>query len=180
MVDILVKPPLLNDPLDIPEQRGVIDQILGENKHVPGATMVVLNELQSRVGHISQRMQAYVSQKLRVPLSEINGLVTFYSFFTTQPRGKHTLKFCLGTACYVGGTPRLLEKAKQVLGLEPGETSADGLITVEVCRCVGACSQAPVVVLDEDIHGRVRPNKLPPIIRKCQEDGHDGRYGRLG
>lgn len=178
MVDVLVKTPLKSDPLDTPEQRVVIDQILGENKNIPGATMVVLNELQSRIGYISQRMQTYVSQKLRVPLSEINGLVTFYSFFTTQPRGKHTLKFCLGTACYVGGTPRLLEKAKQILELEPGETSADGLISVEVCRCVGACSQAPVVVLDEDIHGRVRPNKLPQIVRKCQEEGRDGRNGR--
>lgn len=175
MIDILEKTSRA-DPLTVPEQRAIIDQILSENRSVPGATMVVLNELQSQIGHISTSMQTYVSQKLRVPLSEINGLVSFYSFFTTQPRGKHTLKFCLGTACYVGGTPRLLEKIKQILELEPGQTTADGLISLEVCRCVGACSQAPVVVLDEDIHGRVRPNKLPQIVRKCQEDDHNGRH----
>jgi len=159
------------DPLANPEQRAIVEQILEENKDVPGATMVVLNNLQSRLGYISVPMQAYVAQKLRVPPNQIHGVVSFYSFFTTRLRGKHTLKFCLGTACYVGGAPQLIEKARQALGIEPGETTPDGLITLEVCRCVGACSQAPVVVLDEDIHGRVRPNKFPQILRKCQRDG---------
>jgi NADH:ubiquinone oxidoreductase subunit E len=100
-------------------------------------------------------------------------VVSFYSFFTTKPRGKHTIKFCMGTACYVGGTPQLIDKARQVLGIEPGETTSDGLITLELCRCVGACSQAPVVVVDEDTHGRVRPNKFPQIVRGLQEN--DGK-----
>jgi NADH:ubiquinone oxidoreductase subunit E len=165
-----------SDALAVPEQRAVIDQILAEYKNVPGATMVVLNELQSHIGYISTAMQAYVAQQLRVPMSEIHGVVSFYSFFTTSPRGQHTVKFCMGTACYVGGTPRLLEKVRQALGVEPGQTTPDGLITVEVCRCVGACSQAPVVVLDEDVHGRVQPNKLPQILRKCQ--GDQDRNGR--
>jgi NADH:ubiquinone oxidoreductase subunit E len=159
------------DPLANPEQRAIVEQILDENKDVPGATMVVLNNLQSRLGYISVPMQAYVAQELRVPPHQIHGVVSFYSFFTTRPRGKHTIKFCLGTACYVGGAPQLIEKARQALGIEPGETTQDGLITIEVCRCVGACSQAPVVVLDEDINGRVRPNKFPQILRKCQRDG---------
>jgi NADH:ubiquinone oxidoreductase subunit E len=159
------------DPLANPEQRAIVEQILEENKDVPGATMVVLNNLQSRLGYISVPMQDYVAQKLRVPPNQIHGVLSFYSFFTTRPRGKHTLKFCLGTACYVGGAPQLIEKARQALGIEPGETTPDGLITLEVCRCVGACSQAPVVVLDEDINGRVRPNKFPQILRKCQRDG---------
>jgi NADH:ubiquinone oxidoreductase subunit E len=159
------------DPLAIPEQRAVIEQILKENKDVPGATMVVLNNLQSHIGYISVPMQAYVAEKLRVPPNQIHGVVSFYSFFTTKPRGKHTLKFCMGTACYVGGAPQLIEKAHQALGIEPGETTADGLVTLEVCRCVGACSQAPVVVLDEDVNGRVRPNKFPQILRKCQHNG---------
>ena len=76
----------------------------------------------------------------------------------------------MGTACYVGGTPQLIEKAKQILGIEPGQTTADGAITLEVCRCVGACSQAPVVVIDEDVSGRVRPNKLPQLVRPVQQD----------
>jgi NADH:ubiquinone oxidoreductase subunit E len=156
------------DPLMISEQRTIIDQVLAENKNLPGATMVVLNELQSQIGFISVPMQGYVAQKLRVPMSEINGVVSFYSFFTTTPRGKHTLKFCLGTACYVGGAPGLIEKTKQIIGVDPGETTEDGSITVEVCRCIGACSQAPTMVIDKDMYGRMHPNKLQQTLSKYQ------------
>lgn len=158
-----------NDPLAIPDKRLVIDQILEENRSTPGATMIVLNELQSQIGFITEPMQAYVAQKLNVPVGSIHGVVTFYSFFTTKPRGKHIIKFCMGTACYVGGTPQLIEKAKQALGIDIGETTPDGNITLEICRCVGACSQAPVVVVDEEVSGRVRPNKMPQLLKKVQE-----------
>jgi len=157
-----------NDPLAQPEKKNLIDQILEENKDLPGAMMVVLNELQSRVGFISEPMQHYVALKLHVPVSSVHGVVSFYSFFTTQARGRHTVKFCLGTACYVGGTSQLIEKAKQVMGIEPGQTTPDGSVTLEICRCVGACSQAPVIVADEQLFGRVRPNKLPQILRPLQ------------
>ena len=170
MVKVLEQIPP-SDPLAILEQRAIIEQILAENRDVPGATMIILNELQSQIGHISIPMQAYVAQKLHVPPQQIYGVVSFYSFFTTHPRGKHTIKVCLGTACYVGGAPQLLEKVRQLLKVEPGQTTEDGLITVEVCRCVGACSQAPVVMADENVHGRVRPNKLPQIVRKYQTNG---------
>lgn len=163
------------DPLVIPEQRAVIDQILDQYKATPGAIMMILNEMQSQIGHISIPMQVYIAEKLHVPAQQIYGVVSFYSFFTTCPRGKHTIKFCMGTACYVGGTTQLLEKVRQLLQVEPGETTADGLITVEVCRCVGACSQAPVIVADENVHGRVRPNKLPQILRKYQTNNKDER-----
>jgi NADH:ubiquinone oxidoreductase subunit E len=158
-----------NDPLVIPEKRAVIDQILEENGSIPGATMVVLNELQSQIGFITEPMQAYVAQKLNVPVGSIHGVVTFYSFFTTKPRGKHTIKFCMGTACYVGGMPQLFEKAKQALGIDIGVTTPDGNITLEICRCVGACSQAPVIVVDEEVNGRVRPNKFPQLLKKVQD-----------
>ncbi|RME77386.1 MAG: NAD(P)H-dependent oxidoreductase subunit E [Chloroflexi bacterium] len=174
MLKILEKIPD-TDPLAAPEQRAIIDDILERNKDVPGATMVVLSELQSRIGHISPAMQAYVAQKLRVPLSEVNGVVSFYSFFTTQPKGRYIFKFCLGTACYVRGTPQLIDKAQQVLGIKLGETTPDGQITLETCRCVGACSQAPVAMVNEDIHGRIRPNKLPQIIRRYQLKQKNGK-----
>jgi NADH:ubiquinone oxidoreductase subunit E len=154
------------DPLAIAEQRATIDQILTTNKQIPGATMVVLNELQSQFGYISLPMQAYVAQKLRVPMSEVNGVVSFYSFFTTTPRGKHTVKYCMGTACYVSGAPNLIERTKQLLGVDPGETTEDNAMTVELCRCIGACSQAPAVVVDKDVYGRVHPNQLPQILNK--------------
>jgi NADH:ubiquinone oxidoreductase subunit E len=160
------------DPLNDPIQRETIDRILDENRDLPGATMVVLNSLQEAIGFISPAMQVYVAEQLEEPISRIHGVVSFYSFFTTTPHGKHTIKFCVGTACYVGGINQIIEKAKQILGIEPGETTEDGLITLELCRCVGACSQAPVVVVDEQVHGRVKPNRFPKVIQdiKSQED----------
>lgn len=157
-----------NDPLQTPEKKVIIDQILDKNRNTPGAVMLVLNELQSQIGFVSPAMQEYVALNLRVPVSTVHGVVSFYSFFVTTPRGKHTIKFCMGTACYVGGTPQLIDKAKQVLGVDIGETTADGNVTLEICRCVGACSQAPVIVIDEELIGRVRPNKLPQLTKKIQ------------
>jgi NADH dehydrogenase subunit E (EC 1.6.5.3) len=123
----------------------------------------------AKIGFVSLPMQEYVARKLNVPISTVHGVVTFYSFFTTSPRGRHTIKLCMGTACYVGGTQQLIDKAKQVLGVDPGETTADGAITLELCRCVGACSQAPVIMIDEEVVGRMRPNKFPKIISDLQE-----------
>lgn len=157
-----------NDPLLIPEQRKIIDEIIIDNKDKPGAAMVVLGEVQSKIGWVSEATQAYLADQLEIPVSTIHGVVTFYSFFTTNPKGKHAIKFCMGTACYVGGVPQLIEKAKQILGIDVGETTPDGLITLEICRCVGACSQAPVIVLDEEVMGRVKPNKLPQAIKQLQ------------
>jgi NADH-quinone oxidoreductase subunit E len=157
------------DPVAIPEKRAVIDQILNTYRDLPGGLMVILNELQSQVGFVSEPMQRYVAEQMQVPVSRVHGVVSFYSFFTTNPRGRHTIKFCMGTACYVGGVQQIIEKAKQVLGVEPGETTKDGAITLELCRCVGACSQAPVIVVDEESHGRVKPNKFPQIIRAIQD-----------
>jgi NADH:ubiquinone oxidoreductase subunit E len=130
--------------------------------------MIILNELQAEIGFITNSMQAYVARQLGIPVSVVHGVVTFYSFFSTMPRGRHSIKVCTGTACYVGGADQLIEKARQILGIDLGETTPDGQITMETCRCVGACSQAPVVVIDEEAAGRVRPNKLPQLIRKCQ------------
>lgn len=158
-----------NDPLRKPEQKLIIDRILADNRDRPGATMVVLNELQKQIGFVSEAMQAYVAEQLKVPVSSVHGVVSFYSFFTTTPRGRHVVKFCMGTACYVGGTPQLIEKAKQLLGIDIGQTTKDGAITLEVCRCVGACSQAPVMAMDDEVVGRVRPNKLPQSIRSLQD-----------
>jgi NADH-quinone oxidoreductase subunit E len=157
------------DPLMNPEKRAVIDHILIENEGKDGAVMVALNELQSQIGYISKPMEDYVAQKLKVPASAVHGVTTFYSFFTDRPRGKHTIKFCLGTACYVGGTPQLIEKAKQLLNINIGETTPDGNVTLEVCRCVGACSQAPVMVIDEEVEGRVRTNTFPTLLAAVSE-----------
>ena len=132
--------------------------------------MIILNEIQSQLSYISQPVQEYVAQELNVPPSTIHGVVTFYSFFTTTPRGRHTVKFCMGTACYVGGTPQLIQKAKQIFEIGPGETTADENVSLEVCRCVGSCSQAPVVVVDEQVYGRVRPSRFTQLINKALKE----------
>ncbi len=159
------------DPISNPDLRKIIDDVIDANKHLQGAPMVVLNEIQEKIGFITKPMQAYIATGLGVPISRIHGVVSFYSFFTTTPRGKHTIKFCMGTACYVGGIEQIIDKAKQVLGINPGETTEDGLITIELCRCVGACSQAPVIMVDDDVVGRVKPNGFPKVIQnlKAQE-----------
>jgi NADH:ubiquinone oxidoreductase subunit E len=150
-------------------KRAIIDGIISENSGRPGAMMVVLNETQGKIGYISAGMQKYIAKKLRVPVGAVHGVVTFYSFFTTEPRGKHTMKFCMGTACYVGGVPQLMEKARQLTGTEIGKTTPDGNLTLEICRCVGACSQAPVVAVDDEVIGRIKPNKFPALIKKLME-----------
>ena len=164
MVNGLVEAP--QDPLVVPAQRAVIDRILEAGRDTPGAAMVVLNELQSQIGYVSFPMQEYVARRLRVPRSQIYGVISFYSFFTTKPRGKHTIKLCLGTACYVGGITKLIEKAKHLLGVRVGETTGDWRITLETCRCVGACSQAPTVTVDGDVYGRVTLEQLPEILAR--------------
>ncbi|HPC06370.1 MAG TPA: NAD(P)H-dependent oxidoreductase subunit E [Anaerolineaceae bacterium] len=162
-----------NDPIAIPEKKAIIDAILNANKDRQGGLMVILNELQGKIGFVSEPMQQYVAQTLQIPMSVVHGVISFYSFFTTTPRGKHTIKFCMGTACYVGGTQQLIDKTKQLVGIDPGQTTPDGKITLELCRCVGACSQAPVLVVDDEIVGRVRPNKVPQVIRPVMEDKAD-------
>jgi NADH:ubiquinone oxidoreductase subunit E len=157
------------NPLEDPKQLEIIDEILEKNRDLPGATMVVLNSLQESIGFISPEMQVYVANKLGEPVSRIHGVVSFYSFFTTTPRGKHTIKFCVGTACYVSGINQVIEKAKQILGIEPGETTEDGLITLELCRCVGACSQAPVIVVNDEFQGRVKANRFPKTIQDLKK-----------
>jgi len=164
----LLKEIAASDPLNVQEQKFVIDGIIAANKERPGAVMLVLNEVQGKIGHVSPAMQAYIARELKVPLGQVHGVVTFYSFFRTRPHGKHTIKFCLGTACYVAGIPQLVEKAKQMLGIQMGETTSDGQITLEECRCVGACSQAPVVVVNEEVQGKLRPNKFPQLLKKVQ------------
>jgi NADH-quinone oxidoreductase subunit E len=160
----------LNNLIANPDSKKTLDQIINTYKDTPGGLMVVLNEMQTQIGFISPPMQQYVARRMGIPVSRVHGVVSFYSFFTTTPRGRHTIKFCMGTACYVGGMPQIIEKAKQVLGADLGQTTPDGIVTLEICRCVGACSQAPVIVIDEDLVGRVRPNKFPQLTKGIIEE----------
>jgi NADH-quinone oxidoreductase subunit E len=155
-----------DDPLCLPEQKTKIDRIIKENRHIPGSVMLVLNELQSQIGFITPAMQAYVAKQLKVSYSAVTGVVGFYSFFNIKPRGRNTIKFCLGTACYVGGMPQLIDKAKQILGIDIGDTTDCGSITIEVCRCIGACSKAPVLMANDEQVGPIQPDKIKKVLTK--------------
>ena len=160
--------PAEDDPITVAAQRARIDAIIAEHSKKAGATMVILNEIQSQIGHISRPMQNYIAEKLHVPLKDVYGVVTFYSFFTMKPRGKHRVAFCLGTACYVSGSEKVIEKAQQLLGVKLGETTPDRKFTIEPCRCIGACSQAPAVLIDDNVHGRNTPEKIAGVLRRYE------------
>jgi len=162
------------DPKLNPDLKNALKTILEEHKSKPGSTMVILNEIQEKIGFVSEQIQQYIADYLSIPVSKIHGVVSFYSFFTTRPRGRHTIKFCMGTACYVGGAPQLIDKAKQLVGVDLGKTTDDGNITLEECRCVGACSQAPVIVIDDTIHGRVQPSKIAQLVRSIESQDRSG------
>ena len=149
-----------------PEIKETMDSILADNLDKPGATMLVLTLVQEKVGYISTPMQSYLAEQMNVPLGHLYGVLTFYSSFRTSPIGRHKVSVCLGTACYVRNGPTLVEKLKQLLEVDINETTEDKRFTLEICRCVGACSQAPVVMIDDDIEGRVDPGKLGRILRK--------------
>lgn len=161
--------PTEDDPLAVPEQRAKIDAIIAEHSRQAGSTMVILNEIQAEIGHISKPMQNYIAEKLHIPLKDVYGVVTFYSFFTMKPRGKHRVAFCLGTACYVGGAEMLIDKVQQILGVKLGETTPDRKFTLEPCRCLGACSQAPAVMIDNDLHGHNKPDRIITVLRKYEK-----------
>jgi NADH-quinone oxidoreductase subunit E len=164
----------LIDPTHNTELAERLIRILEEHKNKPGSLMVILNDVQAKIGFVSEQIQQFIANYLKIPVSKVHGVISFYSFYTTTPRGKHTVKFCMGTACYVGGAAQLIDKAKQLIGIEMGKTTEDGNITMEECRCVGACSQAPVVVVDETIHGRVQPSKMASIIRTIERQDKEG------
>ncbi|MDI3472220.1 MAG: NADH-quinone oxidoreductase subunit [Thermotogaceae bacterium] len=138
-----------------------------EEIHADGSALIeVLHKAQQLFGHLPVEVQEYIAEKLNIPVSKVFGVVTFYSFFTMKPRGKHQIKVCLGTACYVKGADRLMDRFKEELGVEEDGVTKDGLFSLHGVRCLGACSMAPVVMIGEnDFYGRVTPDEVPKIIR---------------
>lgn len=146
------------------EQLAKVDEIIASHTGKPGALIPVLEQVQEVLGYLPMPIQQRVAAGLNIPAANVFGVVTFYSFFTMVPRGKHNIRVCLGTACYVRGGQRLLETLTSVLGIEPGGCTADRQFSLETVRCLGACGLAPVIVVDEDTHGQVKPAKLQGIL----------------
>ncbi|NMB46375.1 MAG: NAD(P)H-dependent oxidoreductase subunit E [Firmicutes bacterium] len=149
----------------------IIAQYAGQ----PGALIPVLHQAQEVFGYLPHDVQVLVAEGLDVPLSEIDGVITFYSLFTSQPQGKYKVGVCLGTACYVKGSALVLEELKKQLGIDINQTSPDGLFTLEVTRCVGACGLAPVMTIGDDVYGRLTPEDIPGILDKYIQAEKNGK-----
>jgi len=147
-----------------PEKIVLIDEIIDRLKHKPGALIPVLTGCQGVLGYLPVELQQYVSKRMNVPGADIYGVVTFYSFFTMIPKGRHTIKVCLGTACYVRGIEAILRQIQGGLNLKLGATTADRRFSLEGVRCLGACGLAPVIVVDNNTHGGVTPESVLSIL----------------
>lgn len=143
-----------------------LDEVLEQYKNKPGALIPVLQIAQGIIGYLPEAALKKVSLALNIPYSEVAGVVSFYSFFSTTMRGKHLIRVCLGTACYVRGGKRVLEALQQQLGVNVGETTSDRMFTLEVARCFGACGLAPAIMVNDDVHQRVKPNKVNEILEQ--------------
>ena len=141
-------------------------QVIQDHKEQKGALMPVLQEAQNIFGCVSEDVQKIIAEGLGVTLSEVYGVATFYSQFSLQPKGEYVCGVCLGTACYVKGSQAVLDKLCEELEINPGDTTKDGKFTVQATRCLGACGLAPVMMINDDVFGRLTPAEIPGIIEK--------------
>ncbi|MGB9839552.1 NADH-quinone oxidoreductase subunit NuoE [Thermovenabulum sp.] len=153
---------------DYEEKLKKIDEMLEKYKGQKGALLQALQEAQGIMGYLPLDVQKKVAESLNVTLSEVYSTITFYSFFNLKPRGKYQIRVCLGTACYVKGANKVLERFEQELGIKVGDTTDDIKFSLDACRCVGACGLAPTVIINEDVYGRLTPDKVPEILKKYE------------
>ncbi len=143
-----------------------IAEVIEEYKDREGSLIQVLHMAQGIYGYLPVELQRFIAQKMGLPFSRVSGVVTFYSFFSTKPRGENTIRVCLGTACYVRGGKKIVEKLREILGVEVGGTTADGKFSLEVMRCIGACGLAPAMMINDRVYKQVNPDKLQSILEK--------------
>ncbi len=138
----------------------ICDRYLGEKTPL----IMILSDIQKEYGYIPLEVQEIVSAKTGISVAEIYGVVTFYSFFSLEPTGKYVIGCCLGTACYVKGAQQIVDKFSEILGIKPGETTKDGLFTIDALRCIGACAIAPAVTINGKIYPHVKVNEVTHIV----------------
>jgi NADP-reducing hydrogenase subunit HndA len=151
-----------------PDDVAKIKEICSSFSNDPQELINVLHKCQGHFGYLPAEIQEVVSNELNVPVAKVYGVVTFYSFFTMTPKGKHPVSICMGTACYVRGAEKVLEEFKKELGLQVGQTTNDGKFSLSSLRCVGACGLAPVVMVGDKTYGRVAPDDVRNIIKEYQ------------
>ena len=141
-----------------------LDSFIESLGNTEGSLIAVLHKAQSIFGFLPSEVQSYVGKKLNLSAAKVNGVVTFYSYFTETPKGDHVIQICLGTACFVRGSEKILKKLEDKLKIKAGQTTEDGKYSIDVLRCVGACGLAPVVIVDGKVFGRVKPEQIEGIL----------------
>ena len=143
-----------------------IQEIMQPYKQEKDNLIPILNDVQVKYGYIPKRAQIEISKYLNIPMAEIYGVITFYSRFTLKPKGKYAISVCLGTACFVKGSEKIMERLKERLKIEEGETTPDGKFSIDSTRCVGACGLAPVFTINGEVYGRATVKKLDEVLDK--------------
>ena len=154
---------------DMKDKYEQLNQVIADLKDQPGALMPVLQKAQGIFGCVPMDVQKIIAEGLGVTLSEVYGVATFYSQFRLEPNGKYTISVCLGTACYVKGSQKVLDRLSEELQTPVGKTSPDGLFTLNATRCLGACGLAPVMTINDEVYGRLVPDDIPGILAKYRE-----------
>ncbi len=146
------------------EKLARIAAVIEDYRDKEGSLIQILHMAQGIYGYLPLQVQQFIAEKLEKPLSEVSGVVTFYSFFSTQPKGENTIRVCLGTACYVRGGKKIIDKLKEILDVDVGGTTRDGKFSLEVMRCIGACGLAPAMTINDRVYKQVNPDKLRSIL----------------
>lgn len=150
------------------EQETELLNVISTHKGDESALMAVLHEAQLIYGYLPIEVQTIISNEMNIPLEKIYGVVTFYSQFSLNPKGKYKISVCLGTACYVKGSGDIYNKLMELLHINGGECTPDGKYSLDACRCIGACGLAPVLTVNEDVYGRLSTEDLAGILAKYQ------------
>lgn len=155
---------------ELPEKEmKLLEEYIESIEDKEGSLIHILHKAQNLLGFLPMEVQLFISRKLDIPAAKVFGVVSFYSYFTTNPVGKHTISICMGTACFVKGADKIVDRFKDILGIQSGETTEDKIFTLRDVRCIGACGLAPVVLVDDKVYGRVTLDDVEKILNEYRE-----------
>ena len=148
------------------EQFAALQQVIDELRNEPGCLMPIMQKAQDIFGYLPEEVQNYIAKELDIPVSDIYGVATFYAQFNLEPKGKYIISVCMGTACYVKGAQQIIDKFSEILGVKPGETTADGLFTIDALRCIGACGIAPAVTINGKVYPKMTVDAVAGVVNE--------------
>jgi NADH-quinone oxidoreductase subunit E len=155
----------MNDSDELSEENALkLDDIISNNGNPKGSLIEVLHRAQETFGYLPKCVQLHIAKKMKIPVNQVHGIVTFYNYFTETPRGEHLIRICLGTACYVRDANKVIEALEKNLSTKVGNVTKDKKFSLEIVRCLGACALSPVVMIDNDIHKRMTSDRVPDVL----------------